>query len=266
MSLDLKKFSTLLKKLITPEPQSVLSLPPFPASNFNSKSEGGLFIPDELAQDMNLSWKNGFGSTFATMPKLKAQMHTHHEWEKAVSEVTFSGPDADKALEEAKKVIDEKLLKLQKDVWTIADLVVKEMIEKFEKPGNYLLASPGYVFEEYFESDMPILHPDFRRVSAGEYVVEVISMDYKRSTRENPMVMAEMEIVDAGPHRGVTVKAYFVVRETGLVGWLKFIEACGFDEVKPEDDFNIKTCIGSRLRVYVNDEGWIRNYIKEYDA
>lgn len=125
-----------------------------------------------------------------------------------------------------------------------------------------IISSKSYITEELLETDVPILFPDTRRVPSGEYLVEVIFMDYKRSTKENPMVMAEMEILD-GPHAKVTLKAFFVVRESGLVGWDNFLDACGFDDVKPGDDFNIKTCTGSRLRVYVNDEGWIRSYHRE---
>lgn len=228
--------------------------------------------------------------------KLNAEMHSYYAWEKAQTAVMFTGPDANKALEGVKKLVDEALFKQQEDVWKSLDLnippqptikldfaaedqIVKQVIEKLKDPIDdkiypgkiWIIDSPAfvlksYISEEYFEADVPILHPDFRKCPAGEYVVEVISMDYKRSTKENPMVIAEMEIVEDGPHRGVTLKAYFVVRESGLVGWDKFLDACGFDDVDSEDDFNIKTCIGSRLRVYVNDEGWIRAYYKENDA
>lgn len=278
MNLGPKKFLTLLKELITLEPPTVPSLPPFPASNFNSKSEGGLFISDELAEDISVSEMTGLEQLTAKS-KLNAQIHSYYEWEKAQTAFMFTGPDADKALEGMKKLVDKALFKQQEDVWKAINLnvppivafdVTKDQIDDKIYPGKIwdspVFVLKSYISEEYFEADVPILHPDFRKCPAGEYVVEVISMDYKRSTKENPMVIAEMEIVEDGPHRGVTLKAYFVVRESGLVGWDKFLDACGFDDVKPEDDFNIKTCIGSRLRVYVNDEGWIRAYFKENDA
>lgn len=171
----------------------------------------------------------------------------------------------------------DKIVTVKKDGFAAKMVVTKEMIEDVQFDyKNYLAnwqkdfssflkygSANAPVSEEYLEHDMPILYPDLRRVPSGEYLVEVIFMDYKRSANENPMVMAEMEILDEGKHLGTTLKAYFVVRETGLVGWDQFLNACGFDDVKPTDDFNIKTCTGSRLRVYVNDEGWVRSYHKE---
>lgn len=117
---------------------------------------------------------------------------------------------------------------------------------------------PDYDFDlhELTDSTVPVLWPSLDAVPDGDYVVEVISSDYKRSLKENPMVVVELEITD-GAFAGRTLNAYFVVREFGLIAWDKFVEACGITEDPNTLDLN--SVLSRRLGVTVF-QGFVRGY------
>jgi hypothetical protein len=131
--------------------------------------------------------------------------------------------------------------------------IVEAMIQNYKKFPSPFISKK--LSAEYFETDVPILYPDSRRLPDGDFTAEVIGTSYDRSQKGNPMVIVEYEVV--GDFKtGTTIKSYHVVREFGLVDWDELVCAC---EVENSSTLDIRTIIGSRLTISV-ENGWVRRY------
>lgn len=165
--------------------------------------------------------------------------------------------DAIKLQEEFQKKYDEYL---QQTMWTLPSSMLYTPLPASDIE---ILSNSSFpnirLDEELTDTVSPLIFPELDSVPDGTYNVEVIAVEYTRSRVDNPMVMVELEILNEGRYLGKNLRAYFVVREFGLVGWEGILKACGI-EVEPTADFNIKSLISSRIVVGVRG-GFVRDYL-----
>lgn len=129
---------------------------------------------------------------------------------------------------------------------------------------------------------MPLIKPDlsdadsFGPIEPGTYPAKIESVEYKQSSKGNPMIVPKIAITVDGKIR--KRNAYLVISGEGAYGFSQLLRACHFDELaqaygdksvpldqKPE--FNTDDLQGQELMVVIDKQlynGEMRDTIKNY--
>jgi hypothetical protein len=126
---------------------------------------------------------------------------------------------------------------------------------------------------------VPIIQPDtsaaqeMSAIEPGTYPAKVVSVDFKMSSKNNPMIVPKFEVTVDGKKRNR--QSYLVITGEGAMGFDQLLRACKFDQYadqyrdpnQPNPDFDTDLLVGQELMVTIGNEiynGEKRDNIKGY--